>query len=234
MSLPRCVLAGTTYLLTRRCLSRRFLLRPDPELNKLFTYCLALSAKRHGVEVHALCVMSNHYHLVVTDVRGVLPDFMMGLHRSLAMSIKRLRGWDEVLWEPNVPYSAVELGGPEEVLDKVAYTLLNPVSAGLVRAPERWPGVVSTLDRLRHGVLQATRPRVWFKESAPKRGALRFSTPPGFRNQKRFLDALEALLRSRLQGVAPRRPRGAVPARHLVGGPIRRGDGDDLAPRTTS
>ena len=72
MSLPRRVLAGKTYLLTRRCLGRRFLLRADPELNHLFAYCLALSAERHGVEVQALCVMSNHYHLVVTDVRGVL------------------------------------------------------------------------------------------------------------------------------------------------------------------
>ena len=173
MTLPRRVLAGATYLLTRRCLRRRFLLRPDRELHRLFVYCLALAANKHGIEVHALGVMSNHYHLVVTDVRGVLPDFMMGLHRSLALSIKQLRDLDEVLWEPNVPYSAVELGRPSEILDKIAYTLLNSVSAGLVRTPERWPGVLSTLEQLRQGMLQVERPRVWFKDHAPKRVTLR-------------------------------------------------------------
>ncbi len=66
--------------------------------------------------------------MVVTDVRCVLPDFMMGLDRSLAMCIKELRDWDEVVWEPNVQYVAVELGGPLEILDKAASTVLNPVS----------------------------------------------------------------------------------------------------------
>ena len=142
MSLPRCVLQGTTYLVTRRCLGRRFLLRPDPALNELFRYCLARAAVAHGIELHAVTVMSNHYHLVLTDPRGVLPDFMRALNRQVAMGVKRLRNWDEVVWEPHVAYSAVALEGPQEVLDKVVYTLLNPVSAGLVRRPERYPGAV--------------------------------------------------------------------------------------------
>ena len=54
MSLPRrCVLQGTTYLVTRRCLGRRFLLRPDPALNELIGYCLARAAEAHGIELHA-------------------------------------------------------------------------------------------------------------------------------------------------------------------------------------
>ena len=187
-----------TYLVTRRCIGRRFLLRPDAELNRLFLYCLAREADKHGIQVHALGVMSNHYHMVVTDVRCVLPDFMMGLNRSLAMCIKQHRDWDEVVWEPNASYSAVELGGPSEVLDKAAYTLLNPVSAGLVRTPERWPGVLSTLEQLRQGTLTAERPRVWFKDSAPKRVTLRWTVPPGFRNKREYVRALQALVLSRL------------------------------------
>ena len=70
------MLQGTTYLVTRRCLGRRFLLRPDRALNELIGYCLARAAKAHGIELHAVTVMSNHYHLVLTDPRGVLPDFM--------------------------------------------------------------------------------------------------------------------------------------------------------------
>lgn len=45
MSLPRRVLPNRTYLVTRRCIGRRFPLRPDDALNNAFVYCLALAAK---------------------------------------------------------------------------------------------------------------------------------------------------------------------------------------------
>jgi putative transposase len=201
MSLPRRVLPNTTYLVTRRCLGRRFLLSPDDPLNNLFIYCLGLAAKKHGVEVHAVSVMSNHYHLVLTDPEGVLPDFMGWLNRQLAMCIKRLRGWEEVVWEPNVPYSAVVLSGSAEVLDKVAYVLLNPVSAGLVRSPERWPGALSTLGVLRRATMAAKRPAVWFKDTAPEQVTLTFLLPPGFTGRAGYLATLEALLTGRLAEV---------------------------------
>jgi REP element-mobilizing transposase RayT len=198
MSLPRRVLPNQTYLVTRRCLGRRFLLRPDNALNNAFLYCLALAARKHGIAVHALCAMSNHYHLVITDTEGVLPDFMAWLNRQLAMCVKRLRRWDEVVWEPNVAYSAVELGGPSEVLDKVAYVLLNPVSAALVRSPERWPGALSTLETLGRGTMHARRPAVWFKDNAPKEVSLPLSMPPFLSDRTGYLQALNTLLTNRL------------------------------------
>lgn len=198
MSLPRRVLPHQTYLVTRRCLGRRFLLRPDDALTNAFLYCLALAAHRHGVAVHALCAMSNHYHLVITDNEGVLPDFMAWFNRQLAMCVKRLRRWDEVVWEPNVTYSAVELGGPSEVLDKVAYVFLNPVSAALVRSPERWPGALSTAQILRSGKMSAKRPDVWFKNDAPESVRLTLSAPPCFSDQAGYVQALDALVTSRM------------------------------------
>ena len=198
MTLPRRVLPDRTYLVTRRCIGRRFLLRPDGALNNLFVYCLGRAAKKYGVQLHALSVMSNHYHLVLTDVEGVLPDFMAWLNRQLAKCIKRLRDWDEVVWEPNVPYSAVELSGPTEVLDKVAYVLLNPVSAGLVHSPERWPGALSTLGTLRAGVMSAKHPRLWFKNSAPSKVKLALTAPPCFSDRIAYLEALKALLTTRV------------------------------------
>ncbi|MEM7436531.1 MAG: hypothetical protein AAF436_15345 [Myxococcota bacterium] len=199
MTLPRRVLPGTTYLVTRRCTGRRFLLRPDRELNRAFLYCLALATEKYGIEVHALCVMSNHYHLVLTDPRGVLPLFTAWLNRQLAMCVKRLRDWDEVVWEPNVPVSAVELTSVEEVLDKVAYTLLNPVSAGLVRTPNQWPGAISLLRGLQRRKVVARRPRVWFANGAPETVRLRWVTPRGFSGVHTYHGALQALIDSRLR-----------------------------------
>ena len=83
---PRRILPGTTYLITRRTVQRTFLLRPSRQLNQAFLYCLAYAAERYGIGVHAFCVMSNHMHLVVTDPRGTLPQFMQWLNLFPARS----------------------------------------------------------------------------------------------------------------------------------------------------
>ena len=123
------------------------------------------------------------------------------LNSQLAKRIKRLRRWDEVVWEPNVHYSAVELRGEAEVLDKVAYTLLNPVSAGLVQQPEDWPGVLSTLKMLDTGSVQVQRPKVGFKDTVPQSLSLPLSPPPCFSNKSPYLGALRALVGSRLRAL---------------------------------
>jgi hypothetical protein len=61
MSLPRQVLPGRFYLVTRLCTQRQFLLRPDAATNNAFTYCLIEAAQRTKVEVILPCAMSNHY-----------------------------------------------------------------------------------------------------------------------------------------------------------------------------
>ena len=149
MSLPRCVLPNQTYLITRRCLGRRFLLRPDEALNNAFLYCLTLAAKKHGVAVHALCAMSNHYHLVTHRHRkGCSRTSWPGSTGSWRCASSDFAAGTRWCGSPTWHYSAVELGGPAEVLDKIAYVLLNPVSAALVRSAERWLGAVSTLEIL--------------------------------------------------------------------------------------
>jgi len=62
MTAPRRVLAGATYLVTRRCAQRQLLLRPSALVNEIFLYVLALAAQRYRVEVHGFCVLSNHFH----------------------------------------------------------------------------------------------------------------------------------------------------------------------------
>ncbi len=59
MTAPRQILAGTTWLVTRRCSERRFFLRPSRRTSTVFLFILAVAARRHGIEIHAFCVMSN-------------------------------------------------------------------------------------------------------------------------------------------------------------------------------
>src|SRR5512133_2717453 len=84
MTAPRQVLPGTTYLVTRRSFQLQFLLTPSPITNGVFLYVLALAARRFGVQVHAFCVLSNHFHLVVTDPEARLPAFAQYLGSLVA------------------------------------------------------------------------------------------------------------------------------------------------------
>jgi putative transposase len=70
MSLPRAIISGRRYLITRRCSERRFLMRPDRETNNAFIYCMALAARKSHVSVVCFGTTSNHYHGVVVDDRG--------------------------------------------------------------------------------------------------------------------------------------------------------------------
>ena len=60
MSLPRRIIPGKVYLVTRRCKQRQFLLRPDAETTAAFESCFGEAATRYGIEVYAFLAMSNH------------------------------------------------------------------------------------------------------------------------------------------------------------------------------
>ncbi|WP_437672363.1 transposase [Sorangium sp. So ce131] len=193
MSQPRKIVPGATYLLTRRVLRRHLLLRPDAGINQLLVYALAVSARRHGVEVHAFCAMSTHLHLVVTDVQGVLPLFLQSFHRLVALGTKVLRKWEGPVWD-HERTSMVELLTQAALVEKIAYVLANPVAAGLVRHAREWPGAKVDVRDLGRGALRATRPSVYLDPDNPQwvdEATLPLALPPaiapegadGFRRQ---------------------------------------------------
>jgi len=180
MSLPREIIPGATYLITRRTLRRHLLLRPDAAIRQLIIYLLAVSARRYGIQVHALVAMSTHLHLVVTDVHGLLPRFLQFFHRLVALGIKVLRGWEGPVWD-HEPTSAVRLLTRAAVVEKIAYTLANPVCAGLVWSAREWPGATVHVSDLGQGVLRARRPSVYLDSNSPqwpKEATLSLSLPP--------------------------------------------------------
>lgn len=182
MTAPRAVHAGTTYLITRRCLNRMFLLRPSEILTQVFAYTLARAAKRSGVLVHAYCVLSNHYHLVVTDPEARLPEFAQYLDALVARAANALLGRGEHFWGDH-SYSAVALGSGEDIVSKVAYTLANPVAAGLVPAGHLWPGLWSKPSDF-GATTRVRRPDHFFdkKGQQPEWEDLELVAPQGFRD----------------------------------------------------
>jgi len=194
---PRMIVPGVTYLVTRRCSQRQFLLRPSKTVNNVFLFLLTVAAKRFDIEVHTFCVLSNHYHLVVTDRHAQLPAFHQFLDALVARAMNSAIGRWEALWAPN-SYSAVALVSAADVIDKAAYVLANPAAAGLVRSGRLWPGLWSAPDRIGGESYVVSRPKHFFdpKGSLPERTSLELTPPPGFTADE-FRAQLEASLAER-------------------------------------
>lgn len=198
MTAPRQVLPGTTYLVTRRCFQRQFLLRPSTLTNQIFLYVLAVAAQRFGVRVHAFCVLSNHFHLVVTDLDARLPAFEQYLDSLVARAVNASLGRWESFWAPS-SYSAVALTTADDVLDKAVYVLANPVAAGLVRRGADWPGLWSDPALIGRPGITARRPKTFFRKTGymPEAVVLELTAPPGFASPEDFRDRLVVALRDR-------------------------------------
>ncbi len=161
MPRPRLIEPGNYYHLTRRALERRFLLRPGPLTNAIIDYCLAEAAQRFGMDLISWLVMSNHYHAIVYDRHGRLPEFLEHLHKFVARALNALLGRSDHLWSCGET-TVVHLATPEAVLEKVVYILANPLAADLVDRAVDWPGSSSFPLLARKGCRRG-RPNVHFR-----------------------------------------------------------------------
>jgi len=154
------------FMITRRTLRRTHLLRPDARMTAFYRYALAVSARRYGIVVHAVVLMSTHEHLIVTDPLGRLPLFLRELHRLVALGVKILRKWEGAVWD-HEKTSVVELRTPQAVVEKLAYVMANPVAAGLVQHAHQWPGLTTCPSELGLAELTASRPDVYLDTDNP-------------------------------------------------------------------
>ncbi len=140
---PRYIVPGQTGLVSVRCTGRMMRLRPDPDTVRIIRYCLgAVSDAYHGrIALHEYCFLSNHYHLLLTDRAGCLPDFMRDLNSLISRCLNAHRGLSGANFEKHYNFT-VDLA-PEKVLEHAVYVLGNPVEADLVARCAEWPGVSS-------------------------------------------------------------------------------------------
>ena len=245
MSFPRAVVPGCTYLVTRRCTQRQFLLRPDEETNNAFRYCFAYAAKRARIDVVAFIANSNHYHAVVVDVEGRIPEFLETFHKLLAKHQNALRGRWENFWSSEQT-SLVELVGSDDVLAKVIYTLANPVKDHLVAKVHHWPGATSRKAILYGEKITARRPVRFFRRQGtmPDELEIEFVRPPGWEEMSEDIfrkKVAEELARVEVDAAAERKRlrievmgRKAVLAQSPTASPLSREPRRKLNPRVAA
>jgi REP element-mobilizing transposase RayT len=125
---------------TCRTVHGRFLLHPSRRLNRLAIGVLARAQRRYEVRIHAFCLMSNHYHLLLQARDALqLARFMNFVQSNLAREAGRLVGWRERFWGRR--YQAILVSDePAAQMARLRYILAQGCKEGLVARPELWRG----------------------------------------------------------------------------------------------
>jgi len=101
----------------------------DDQTKAAFLKCLAEACDRTGWQVHALVIMSNHYHLALSTPRANLVDGMRWLQGTFANRFNGLRNERGHVFQGRYKSLVVD---PEEGLGPLChYIHLNPVRARL-------------------------------------------------------------------------------------------------------
>ena len=181
MTTPRQVLPGATVMISRRIARRQLLITPSALINQIFLYCIAVAAKRTNMVLHAVVVLGNHLHIILTDPDARHPEFSRWLFEFTAKCVNASRGRWENLWSTEEP-SVVNLERPEDFIDKLLYTIANPVAAALVNKSAEYPGVVSQPKDYLEEPVEIARPEVFFRANGPTPAKVRLQLvpPPGF------------------------------------------------------
>ncbi len=137
---------GAVYHAMARGHERASLFRDDTDREK-FVALLAATARDEAWEVHAYCLMGNHYHLLVETPRGKLSRGMHSLNGRYTQWFNWRHDRRGHVLEGR--FKAVLVQKEKHLLELVRYVVLNPVRAGLAQrvGDWRWSSYLATSGR---------------------------------------------------------------------------------------
>jgi REP element-mobilizing transposase RayT len=127
---------GAIYHLMSRGDRREEIFRDDLD-RKSFLQTLGAACQKTGWQVHAYCLMSNHFHLVVETPRGNLVEGMKWLLGTYTMRFNRRHKLSGHLFAGRYKSLLVDGARPGYLRTVCDYVHLNPVRARLVGKRER-------------------------------------------------------------------------------------------------
>jgi putative transposase len=167
MTAPRQYLLEKLYLLTRCTLMRQFTFRPDPAVERIWLYCLAVYAERYGIELCGFALMSTHEHLLAIDHRGTMELFLRDFHRTVTKALQVHLGFEGPVWEDK-PTSVVELKTMQAFVEEGGYVVAQPVEAEAVEYAHQWPGLLTLASQMGNKTFTVERPPVYFSKRNKK------------------------------------------------------------------
>jgi REP element-mobilizing transposase RayT len=137
---PRCALPDGVFHVYARGVAAT--VAPFPEdADKTFMFELLPRLRTRGVIVHAVCVMSTHYHGIFEARRSRLSAAMHWLNWSYARAYNEIHDLHGHVFSERFQTRVIE--DDEGFERRHAYVLGNPVHAGLCGAVEDWPWTYS-------------------------------------------------------------------------------------------
>jgi len=127
--------AGALYHVTSRGNGRSKIFRSSED-RSTFLDILAEVIQKYAWQLHAYCLMDNHYHLVVETPHGNLSLGMRQLNGVCTQAFNWRHRTTGHLFQGR--YKAILVDKERYLLELCRYVVLNPVRAGMADKPERW------------------------------------------------------------------------------------------------
>lgn len=135
--MPRLFVPGAAMHVVQRGANRAPVFVEAADFS-FYRQCLAFSARKHCVAVHAYALMTNHVHLLVTpNGPAGVARMMQSIGRVYVPYFNAAHSHSGTLWEGR--YRATIVDADTYLLTCMRYIELNPVRAGMVPAPGDYP-----------------------------------------------------------------------------------------------
>jgi len=100
--------------------------------NKLqFLEYLQACSKSLKIKIFAYCILDNHYHLILENSSGRISDFFRELNGIYGMYYRKINGGSGYVFQNR--YKSTLIQDDSYLQIAIAYVLLNPVRAGIVK-----------------------------------------------------------------------------------------------------
>jgi len=127
---------GAFYHVTSRGNERRTVFQSNRDREKYLSY-LESAHERYGAVIHVYCLMGNHYHLLLETPRGNLSKILHYINGAYTTYFNIKRGRSGHLFQGR--YKGILVDKDEYCKELSRYVHLNPVRAGIVKAPLEYP-----------------------------------------------------------------------------------------------
>ena len=137
---------GKLHLLSCRTLRSELLFIPKGELNHIIGGVIARYQSIYQIDIFAIKVLSNHYHMLARAPYGNLPRFFESVNREIAQRVNRYLKREGFLWSRR--YDDLIVVEDDDAIEALVYVVTNNVKHCLGSHPRNWPGISSYAQTL--------------------------------------------------------------------------------------